>query len=181
MGIQNKIRNIKMFGFGSIMPKKSHQFVIGIVLVAIFFSLGFFFNGEDSPKITGRVVEDTIQDNVANNPSLTNENTQDQEESTEAEEEEEEEYEVYEYYEYGGECSFNIKQAEDDVNDILSYLEENDNEYQKIKEEYDNKLESLKNEYEPKLEYAREDTDQDQENLHEAQSRLRELQEVCSF
>ena len=158
------------------MPKKSHQFVIGIILVAVFFSLGFFFNGENAPTITGRVIEDTIQDNTANNPSLSNEDTQNQEESTE-----EDPYEVYEYYEYGGECSFDIKQAEDDVNDILSYLGENDDEYQKIKEEYDNKLESLKNEYEPKLEYAREDTDQDQENLHEAQSKLRELQEVCSF
>jgi len=114
------------------MPKKSHQFVIGIILVAVFFSLGFFFNGENSPTITGRVIEDTIQDNTANNPSLSNEDTQNQEESTE-----EDPYEVYEYYEYGGECSFDIKQAEDDVNDILSYLGENDDEYQKIKEEYE--------------------------------------------
>ena len=158
------------------MPKKSHQFVIGIILVAVFFSLGFFFNGENSPTITGRVIEDTIQDNTANNPSLSNEDTQNQEESTE-----EDPYEVYEYYEYGGECSFKIKQAEDDVNDILSYLGENDDTYNILKNEYEEKLESLKNEYEPKIEEAKLASDSDQGNLYEAQEKLQELQEVCSF
>lgn len=166
-----------MFGFSSIMPKKSHQMIVGVILVAVFFSLGIFFNGEDS-TITGRIVEDTLQEELSNNPALSNENDQNQEEITQ---ESEEDYKVYEYYEYGGECSFDIKQAEDDVNDIISYLSKNDDEYQNIKTEYDQKLESLKNEYEPKLKYAREDYDQDQENLHEAQSRLSELQEVCSF
>jgi hypothetical protein len=169
-----------MFGYGSLMPKKSHQLVIGIILVALFFSLGTLFSGEDSTKITGRVVEDTFQDDLANNPSLSNKDSQDQIEDTN-EEIIEEEYEVYEYYEYGGECSFKIKQAEDDVNDILSYLGENDDTYNILKNEYEEKLESLKNEYEPKIEEAKLASDSDQGNLYEAQEKLQELQEVCSF
>ncbi len=180
MSIRNKIRNAKIFGYGSIMPKKSHQLVIGIVLVALFFFLGTMFGG-DSTKLTGRVVEDTLQDDLANNPSLSNEDANNQEEETNEELIEEEPYEVYEYYEYGGECSFKIKQAEDDVNDILSYLGENEDEYQTLKDEYEEKLENLKNEYEPKIEEARESSDEDQEDLYAAQEKLQELQEVCSF
>lgn len=172
-----------MFGYGSLMPKKSHQLVIGVILVALFFSLGSLFSNEDTTKITGRVIEDTIQDDLANDPSLSNENSQDQEEVTNQEliEETEEPYEVYEYYEYGGECSFKIKQAEDDVNDILSYLNENKDEYQSLKEEYDRKLEELKNEYLPQIEEAQGKSNLDSEDLHEAQKELQELQEVCSF
>lgn len=181
MSIRNKIRNAKIFGYGSIMPKKSHQLVIGVILVALFFSLGTIFGGDDSTQLTGRVVEDTAQEDLANNPSLSNEDSTNQEEETNEELIEEEPYEVYEYYEYGGECSFNIKQAEDDVNDILSFLNENEDKYKTLKDEYEEKLENLKNEYEPKIQEAKEDSDGDQESLHEAQEKLQELQEVCSF
>ena len=170
-----------MFGYGSLMPKKSHQLVIGVILVALFFSLGTLFGGGDSTKITGQVVDNSFQDDITNNPSLSNEDSQDQVEDTNEEQIEEESYEVYEYYEYGGECSFKIKQAEDDVNDILSYLNENEDEYQTLKDEYGEKLESLKNEYEPIIEEAKIASDGDQGDLYRAQEKLQELQEVCSF
>lgn len=177
MSIKNKIKNVKMFGFRSVMPKRSHQLVIGLVLVAVFFSLGQIFAHDESPSITGRVVEDFGQE-VVDEPTF---NSEEIEETSQEELEKGEEYEVYEYYEYGGECSYDIKQAEDDINDVLSFLGDNEKTYNDVKDEYESKLESLKNEYEPRIERAREEYEIDQETLIEAQDRLQELQEICSY
>ena len=173
MSLKNKIRNIRMFGIKECLPSMRYRIILGIFIVGIFFFLGNSFS-EDSPnQLSGQVIKNTITEDS----QLTN----DQEEESQEEQIEEEDYEVYEYYEYGGECSYKIGQAEDDVNDILGYSEEDQTRYNTLKDEYQRKTEELKNIYEHQIDNAKDDYDKSQTELRTAQGTLQELQEVCAF
>ena len=176
MVLKNKLRNIQMFGYSGFGSKRSHQLLVGITLVAIFFFLGKSSYNEDI-KLTGLVVEESINE--------IEETLADQEDDNTVEEtladQEDETYETYEYYEYGGECSYKIKQAEDDVNDIKSYSGVEKEEYDKLKDEYNEKLKELDSQYKSKIDLAKEKYDNSQKDLTEARNELQELQEVCAF
>ena len=172
MGFKNKIRNVRMFGMKSYMPNWRYQLLIGIALVAIFFFLGQQFTGTKENSLTGMAIEQDLSEP---------DNTLATEDQNQEEETQEEDYDTYEYYEYKGECTFNIKNAEDDINDISSYLDNNKDELQKAKDEYQNKLDTLKEEYEPRIEDLEEKCDNNQASLQEVQEQLRQLQEECAF
>jgi len=158
------------------MPHWRYQLLIGIALVAIFFFLGHQFTGTEENTLTGMAIE---KDLAEPENTLATED-QNQEEQTE-QEIQEDDYDTYEYYEYKGECTFNIKNAEDDINDISSYIDNNQDELQKAKDEYQDKLNALKEEYDPRIEDLQEKYDNDQASLQEAQETLRQLQEECAF
>jgi len=178
MSLKNKIRNIRMFGIKECLPSMRYRIILGIIIVGIFFFLGNSFS-EDSPnQLSGQVIKNTITEDS----QLTNDQEEEsQEEESQEEQIEEEDYEVYEYYEYGGECSYKIGQAEDDVNDILGYSEEDQTRYNTLKDEYQRKTEELKNIYEHQIDNAKDDYDKSQTELRTAQGTLQELQEVCAF
>jgi len=189
-----------MFGISNYLPRKTHKVLLIMVLIGISFVVGKVIIGNDS-SITGTVISD-IGIKESNKQPNTNEdtsdNTKDSSKSTEIPQDvmdKQEDpgdnrpnYEIYEYYEYGGQCSYDIKKAEDNVNDILSYLNDNENKYTNLEkeyndkiEEYNQKLKALKDEYEPKIQYAKEESEIDQEDLKAAQKKLESLQESCAF
>ncbi len=178
MSLKNKIRNIRMFGIKQYLPSMKYRIVLGIIIVAILFLLGNTFSDESPNHLSGQIVQNNI---VEDSQSTNDQEEQINEETTEEQVPNEEDYEVYEYYEYGGECSYKIGQAEDDVNDILGYSEEDNTRYSTLKDEYQRKIEELKNIYEHQIENAKEDYDKSQGELIYAQSNLKELQEVCAF
>lgn len=200
MGIKNKIKNLQIFGVGNYLPRKTHKVLLIIVLIGISLILGKVLIGNNSAT-TGKAISD-IEIEGSNNQPNTNEdisngikddsqNTGSKQDSSNKEENTQNDkanYEVYEYYEYGGQCSYDIKKAEDNVNDVLSYLDDSKNKYTNLEKEYNDKiqeytqkLEALKDEYEPKIQNAKEESDTDQKDLKAAQERLQSLQKYCAF
>jgi len=182
MGFRNKIRNIQMFGLSGYIPRKSQKVVLVLVLIAISFVAGKVIMSDNSNEITGMVVENTITEESKDlQPSTTEDLSQDTTQD-------ELDYEIYDYYEYGTECSYDIKQAEDDVADIKSYLGENEEKYKKLEEEYnlkikeyEDKLQTLKDDYEIPIQLSKDDADEDEKDLSEAQNKLKDLQETCAY
>ena len=133
-------------------------------------------------EVTGSIVENPNSDDASDNSALSNQNpTQIVEELEQEMLENEDNYEVYEYYEYGGECSYKIKKAEDDVNDILKYSGVDEDRYNSLKQEYNEKLDALKDNYEYQIEDAKQDYDRGFNELQKAQDELQELQEICAY
>jgi len=171
-----------MFGFGSGKSKHTLKLVIGVVLVILFIGIGKFFISNGDSKLTGQVItaetSQDIQGNQNQDPSLANEKY---DPINIIEEEPEENPLEYEYYDYGGQCAYDIKKAEDDVDDILAYIDANGEKYKTLKDEYNRKLEELAEQYERQIEIAGEKVEQDRLDLEKAQEELQQVQEVCSF
>ncbi len=183
MGIQNKIKNIRLFGIKSCLPSVKYRIMFGLVLVATFFFLGNYMFNEGTNQITGSIVESSQLTDSSDNSALSNQNPAEIVEEIEKEisENEEEGYDVYEYYEYGGECSLKIKGAEDDVGDTLRYSGFDEDRYNTLKDEYNQKLDELKEQYEYQIDDAKKDYDKSQSEVWEAQDKLQELQEICAY
>ncbi|MDP3917388.1 MAG: hypothetical protein Q8Q42_03835 [Nanoarchaeota archaeon] len=181
MSLKNKIRNFQIFGLSNYLPKKTHKIMLIIILIGISFVAGKIII-DDTPTTTGLAVDDATEE-LNTKELLPVENTKSIEDTTDKPD-----YEVYDYYEYGGECSYNIKKAEDDVNDIISYIDNNEQKYKDLEKEYNDlileytkKLEILKENYEPRIQSAKEETEINQKDLNTAQERLQELQKSCAF
>ena len=180
MSLKNKFRNLQIFGFFQGKFKAYKKLLLGIVIITVFIFAGRSFLESKSPEsITGEVIIGTTEDTqLTNQPPDSNEESN--EESAESNEENETE-ELPKYYEYGGQCSYNIEKAEDDVSDILNYMQQDEEKYKSLKDEYNRKLQELKEQYEYNIEGARQQTDFNQEALQEAQEKLSELHEICAF
>jgi membrane-associated HD superfamily phosphohydrolase len=173
-----------MFGFGPQNSKSYLKLLMGIVLIVLLFFVGksYLENDNLNQLTTGQVIsgasidQPQLTDQQNTQPSTTTEEEQTPNETTD-----EEDYDTYEYYEYGGECSYDIEKAEDDVNDVLSYSKENEDKSKALKDEYDRKLQELQEQYTTQIDVTQEQTTLDQQALQEAQNKLKELQEVCSF
>ncbi len=180
MSLKNKFRNLQIFGFFQGKPKAYKKLIIGIILITAFIFAGkSFIDNSNSEQITGEVVIDTTKDTqLTNQPSLPEEESAEIPETTVGENETEE---PLKYYEYGGQCSYDIEKTEDDVSDILNYMQQDQEKYKSLKEEYDRKLQELKEHYEYNIEGARQQTELNQKTLQEKQEKLKELHEVCAF
>jgi len=170
-----------MFGMNNRKTPLSRIFTWFIVLV-VFVGVGKFLIPSGEPSLTGQVITDIPQE-VPIAKSLTADTTEEEtiEDSTQEDIEDEEDYEVYEYYEYGGECSKNIKTSEKDVESISLYIDDRKDTYKTLKEEYNQKLDDLRDQYEIPIENAKQEYENEQGALIDAQNTLQELQEVCSF
>ena len=189
MSLKNKLRNIRIFGVRSELPKKTTTLIILGIIVAVTFVFAKFALTESTNqnKLTGMVVQENTQE-TANNPQ-SNIQQQTQKEQSNAqtsegettEKETEEGTKKYEWYEYKEECSLNIKNSEDDLKDIKGYLNKRQSSYDQIKAEYDQKLKDLEKEYENKLTNSEEDVNEAQTDLENTESRLENYYVQCEY
>jgi len=164
MSLRNKIRNIRIFGFNNNIPKIKYV-LIALIIIIISFTV-FKITNNETPKITGMAID--IEEEYQPPQEII------EEESFE------EEIEPG-WWEYKEECSFNIGNAEDDVNDITNYMNEYQIEYDELENDYNKKLQELEEEYEHPLQLLQEKLDDAQENLNNAQSKVDEFRNQCAY
>jgi hypothetical protein len=86
-----------------------------------------------------------------------------------------------EFYEYGGQCASDVKSAEDDVNDVKTYLEQNQQDYDALKEEYDKKLEEFNIQYGVPLQNAEKNLNEAKQDLEYVENKLNNVQQACEY
>jgi|GEM_PF-4237131 len=169
-------RNIQIFGFNEFKPSRKQVLLIILgILVVIGLSWYALIERPGSASITSSAVSPlpTEQQPVPSSPqSLVQETTapSDQPEGQEKE-----------FYEYGGQCASDVKSAEDDVNDVKTYLEQNQQDYDALKEEYDKKLEEFNIQYGVPLQNAEKNLNEAKQDLEYVENKLNNVQQACEY
>ena len=135
------IRNIQIFGLKTVKAKYKMVFFATLLLIVVIavFSVTKSKSENQAFVATGQVVQSV--------PELTQE--QSQTETTEIPSESSEETtqktqeQQREFFEYPGECAVDIRRAEDDINDIKSYIEQDKASLDQIIKEKDDKIIAL--------------------------------------
>ena len=182
MSLKNKLRNMRIFGIKSEMPKRTTTFAILGIVVAVAFVFAKFALTEtpNQNKLTGMAVQENIQE-TANTPQSNVQQQTQKEQSTVQTPEGEEGTKKYEWYEYKEECSLKIKNSEDDLKDIKGYLNKRQSSYDQINAEYNQKIKDLENEYENKLTNSEDDVNEAQKDLENTEKRLEDYYNQCEY
>ncbi len=160
-----RIRNIQIFGMGNSIPRLRYLLILIVLAVSAF--IVFKFAAQDSAlEVTGMAVS-------------TEEEPQLPQESKEAESQPEEDQ--YGWWEYKEQCSFDIRNAEDDVNDIKSYMNNYQSEHDKLESEYNQKIKELDDQYKGQLQALQENIKEAQSSLDKAQAKLDEFRSQCAY
>ena len=190
------IRNLQVFGWRAYRPEKRHMLIAFLVVCAVVIgSLWILSPGKQnaSAVTTGAAIAPSLeesQEQIQSTEESTNEELPPPEVPLEEQTVPEEEKE---FYEYGGSCASDVKDAQDDVNDVTTYLSQYQQEqttlhteYDAVKTEYETKLAELKAFYESKIkEYENNimnkdaDVTEAEQELQYAQQHLQETTTRC--
>ena len=164
-------RNFKIFGFRSLKrpwrPKKIHTLTLFLLIVV------------------GTIAVVTLQSEEAGTESLAQGNqiigatTIAIKPAQEQQEEEEKKEEEKEFYEYRGECAREIKQRQDDVDDISNQVKGYEEAYTTLTNEYEQKLKELKEEYLVPQDNTKGDWDKAKRQLKKVEDRLSKIRASC--
>ncbi len=204
------LRNWQVFGFRGLKPKNRLYIALAVVIVlavvGLFVLKGFsstseivggasgIVPNEIGLPVTGAVVDGVPTFTQGQTPAIVDEPAivEQQEPAPEPE--------VTEYFQYDERCAADVKKADDDVNDINTYLPEQESALNTVKSEYDSKklelenkiadfekqlsdikseLDTLKTAKEPEISLLQERVDTAKNNLAAAQQKLDELKNNC--
>ena len=186
------LRNIQVFGWRAYRPEKRHMIPAVIVLLVIV--IGTFWvlrsNEQNASTIaSGAAVAPVPLEESQEQASTTIQSTNESlPEEPLAQEEEQKEF-----YEFGGKCSSDVKDAQDDVTDVNTYLSQFQQEQStlqaeqtSLQAEYEAKLAELKQfyesrlkDYEMKIQSRNKQVSDGQLDLERAQKNLQETQARC--
>jgi hypothetical protein len=164
-------RNVQIFGVKGFRPERKHVTIsVALVfLVLIIFGVKVFLSDDETYGIpTGAT---TI---------AVNQETQAQENEPAVEEEIVAEAEGEKHpLEYGPQCAFDIINAQDDVEDVKSYLGEKETRKSELQSGYDQKKQELDESYVPEIERLERKIEEDKADLARAEELLNTLRSQC--